>query len=95
MSAHTPGTWHAIQYQRSSAWRVTTTPLQASGDIANILAGLAARTDAEVRANAKLIAAAPKLLEAAQNALHYMRLHKYADKAWADDLEAAIQEATS
>lgn len=34
--------------------------------------------------------AAPGLLAAARAALHYMRLHKYADQAWADDLEAAI-----
>lgn len=33
------------------------------------------------------------LLQAARNALHYMRLHKYADQAWADDLEAAIVKA--
>ena len=31
---------------------------------------------------------------AAQAALHYMRLHKYADQAWADDLEAALDQAT-
>lgn len=44
-------------------------------------------------ADAKLIAAAPGLLAAARAALHYMRLHKYADQAWADDLEAAIAAA--
>lgn len=51
-------------------------------------------TDDEAANNARLIAAAPELLAAAQNALHYMRLHKYADKAWADDLEAVIAKAT-
>jgi hypothetical protein len=30
---------------------------------------------------------------AARAALHYMLLHKYADQAWADDLEAAIAAA--
>lgn len=44
-------------------------------------------------ADARLIAVAPELLAAAQAALHYMRLHKYADQAWADDLEAAITQA--
>ena len=44
-------------------------------------------------ADAKLIAAAPELLNAASAALHYMRLHQYADQAWADDLEAAIAAA--
>ena len=44
-------------------------------------------------ADAKLIAAAPGLLAAARAALHYMRLHKYADQSWADDLEAAIAVA--
>ena len=33
------------------------------------------------------------LLAASKAALHYMRLHKYADQAWADDLEAAIAKA--
>lgn len=47
----------------------------------------------DVVANARLIAAAPELLRAAIAALHYMRLHKYADQAWADDLEAAIAAA--
>lgn len=46
-------------------------------------------------ADAKLIAAAPGLLAAARAALHYMRLHKYADQAWADDLEAAIAAAVT
>lgn len=44
-------------------------------------------------ADARLIAAAPELLKAASAALHYMRLHKYADQAWADDLAAAIAAA--
>ncbi len=43
--------------------------------------------------NARLIAAAPDLLEASKAALEYMRLHKYADQAWADDLEWAIAKA--
>lgn len=34
-----------------------------------------------------------ELLQAAKAALHYMRLHKYADQAWADDLERAIAKA--
>ena len=46
-------------------------------------------------ADAKLIAAAPGLLKAASAALHYMRLHKYADQAWADDLEAAMAAAVT
>lgn len=44
-------------------------------------------------ADARLIAAAPDLLKAARAALHYMRLHKYADQVWANDLESAIEKA--
>jgi len=44
-------------------------------------------------ANAQLIAIAPELLKAARAALHYMRMHKYADQAWADDLGAVIDKA--
>ena len=46
-------------------------------------------------ADARLIAAAPDLLKAARAALHYMRLHKYADQAFANDLESAIAKAVT
>ncbi len=53
------------------------------------------REDASAtEANASLIEAAPDLLIAGKNALSYMRLHKYADQAWADDLEKAINKAS-
>ena len=48
---------------------------------------------ASTREIATMIAALPDLLSAAKAALHYMRLHKYADQAWADDLAAAIAKA--
>lgn len=104
MNAHTPGPWFAVQYNRSAAWRVTTSPSDAHGDIANVLAGLAARKDADVAANAKLIAAAPKLLEALQGLLdHYAQLVNSGDCGfWNIENEneviasrAAIAEATS
>ena len=44
-------------------------------------------------ADARLITNAPKLYQAASEALDYMRLHKYADQAWADDLETALANA--
>jgi hypothetical protein len=43
----------------------------------------------EAFANARLIAAAPELLEAAKRVLGYAA----ADSKWADDLEAAINKA--
>lgn len=36
------------------------------------------------------VAAVADLIEKAEAALHYMRLHRYADQAWADDLAAAL-----
>lgn len=35
-------------------------------------------------------AAVAELIEKSAAALHYMRLHKYADQAWADDLAEAL-----
>lgn len=35
-------------------------------------------------------AAVAELIEKSAVALHYMRLHKYADQAWADDLAEAL-----
>ena len=57
---------HAEIEARSMAYRVTTTPDNANGDVCNVLAGLAAKENGEVEANARLIAAAPELLAAAK-----------------------------
>lgn len=46
-----------------------------------------------IKRERNLAAAAPELLAAAKAALHYMRLHKYADREWADGLAAAIYAA--
>lgn len=80
----TPGPWF---YDDTNRLRIAINSESAS--IASI-----PYLDDEARANARLIAAAPDLMEAAKNALHYMRLHRYADQAWADDLEAAVRKAT-
>jgi len=64
MSKHTQGPWHHAGYARSMAFRVTKTPDDANGDICNVLAGLAAKENGEVEANARLIAAAPDMLAA-------------------------------
>lgn len=42
---------------------------------------------------ARQISALPELLTASKSALAYMRLHKYADQSWADDLDRAIAKA--
>lgn len=93
MSAHTPGPWFAVQYNRSAAWRVTTSPSDAHGDIANVLAGLAARKDAEVAANAKLIAAAPDLLESLREVLNLCAIGDVDETTEAHGWGAAIKAA--
>lgn len=103
---HTPGPWSVGHTTRSRTHPSLPTCYETAvhvgdtSDRGNCLAIVylggpgALRSDPEhVEANARLIAAAPELLEAAQKALHYMRLHKYADQAWTDDLEAAIAKA--
>lgn len=90
---HSPGPWH---------WSDRSLRCPNSQNVSIILdddGGMVYRDSpieafsAELDANRHLIAAAPELLESAKQALHYMRLHKYADQAWADDLEAAIAKA--
>ena len=90
--SHTPGPWKLVPAKRPSYRFV-------SADGWNKFARVVVRMEgtdfdcADGAANAHLIAAAPELLEAAEKALHYMRLHKYADQAWADDLASAISKA--
>lgn len=81
--AHRPGPWHVSEHTEGSEALI----YDADGfEVARVCYP-------NRNADAKLIAAAPGLLKAASAALHYMRLHKYADQAWADDLEAAIAAA--
>jgi hypothetical protein len=89
MNKHTPGPWFAVKYLRSNAYRVTTSPDDARGDICNVLAGLGAQASAEVTANASLIAAAPELLEALK-ARREQRREKIAHRAQADEALAFV-----
>ena len=90
--SHTPGPWELVPAKNPSYRFV-------SADAWNKLARVVVRMEGqgsdsnEGVANARLIAAAPELLEAAEKALHYMRLHKYADQAWAEDLASSIKKA--
>lgn len=59
----TQGEWVALKHGLGSwAWRVTLSPDDAHGDIANVLAGLAARQNETVGHNAAFIAAAPTMV---------------------------------
>jgi DUF1680 family protein len=90
MNKHTPGPWAYAGYARSMAFRVTKTPEDATGDVCNVLAGLAAKTNEEVEANARLIAAAPDLLEA----LMHCATDEGPEQEWLDRARAAIAKAT-
>jgi len=59
--AHTPGPWYAKRIGRSTFWTVTLDPEDDHGDIANLLRKLGS---VDNEADARLIAAAPDLLEA-------------------------------
>lgn len=56
---HTPGPWFAARVPRSHFFRITTTPDNANGDIANVLDNLVTRYSGTIAGNANLIAAAP------------------------------------
>ena len=82
---HTQGQWKAYKIKESNGFWYVDSPDTTSGTIATCY-----NTDAE--ANAKLIAAAPDLLDALINAMPYIRhsgLRISIDKA-----EAAIKKAT-
>lgn len=79
-SAHRPGPWHISEHTDGRDALI----YDADGfEVARVCYP---NRDAD----AKLVASAPELLAAARAALHYMRIHKYADQSWADDLEAVI-----
>ena len=80
---HTPGPWK-IRAERYRFIHVYAN----GGGIAHL-----DTVDGEGAANARLIAAAPDLLNASRAALHYMRIHKCADQTLVYDLEAAIAAA--
>jgi hypothetical protein len=67
----------------------------AANDTADGLVRLLTRSDTMRRDLAYLGQQRDRLLAAAQAALHYMRLHQYADQAWADDLATAIAECST
>ena len=90
--SHTPGPWELAHEQHSRYCHVNSVDWGMFASVVVRMQGMDCDCP-EGLANARLIAAAPELLEAAEKALHYMRLHKYADQAWADDLASAISKA--
>lgn len=90
--SHTPGPWKLVPAKRPSYRFVSANEWNKFARVVVHMEDNESDSKEGV-ANAHLIAAAPELLEAAEKALHYMRLHKYADQAWADDLASAIKKA--
>ena len=66
MSSHTPGPWNAVESQPGIYWIDTREGSHAYGDIATVLEG--GMDPEENAANARLIAAAPDLLAALEDA---------------------------
>ena len=90
--SHTPGPW-SFELYPDGGFDIETNPDDVGKYMVIASRNSHQKIKQEMHANARLIAAAPELLEAAEKALHYMRLHKYADQAWADDLASAISKA--
>jgi len=97
---HTPGPWTVQDMSKASHprnkkwlgwWRIRT----AEGDLLADCRAVGLRiTDAEIVSNARLIAAAPELLDAATEALHALEQHQPAiHPAIRRHLEAAIAKA--
>lgn len=85
---HTPGPWEASQ------WRVCHSVGGDIGVICDTANNAKTRTE-ENMANAKLIAAAPELLEACQMLLTLSLPHDVSGRAMVDKARAAIEKATS
>ena len=92
-SEHTPGPWCLGAFRHGGSFPGVDVGAADGSNIAIVHHEEIDRPAVETRANACLVAAAPELLGAAEKALSYMRLHRYADEAWADDLAAAINKA--
>ena len=90
--SHTPGPWKLVPAKNPSYNFISAHTWHKLTRVVVRMEGCGSDSKEGV-ANAHLIAAAPDLLDAAEKALHYMRLHKYADQAWADDLASAIAKA--
>ncbi len=88
MNKHTPGPWHV---SKSTMDRLIYADSEHAFDLAIVRDG----GTADVDANARLIAAAPELLEAAQmmRAINQRSTRKECDAA-CDALDAAIAKAT-
>lgn len=69
MSAHTPGPWTAERKESAAAWAIRI-PGVWIGEVASWCGESKEKQD-EATANARLIAASPDLLAAAQNTLDY------------------------
>jgi hypothetical protein len=99
MSAHTPGPW-TIKGPIRDGQDISIEARRASGNPQYIgrvySAGILAKSDPEAEANARLIAAAPALLQVAEGALGYLEALPVAarpDEAWFAPLRAAIRAA--
>ena len=71
MSKHTPGPWHLKLGQYGAPHEIAWEPGKSYGQIAKVMTRSfaelpEAKSEAEIEANARLIAAAPDLLEAAE-----------------------------
>lgn len=71
MRAHTPGIWAAEYHKRYKVWNVFA---DGTGEAIHT-SSISDRDDAEVEANANLIAAAPDLLEALHLCYEHCRLY--------------------
>lgn len=87
MSNHTPGPWTACNNNGYSIWRVSAPKYRAesaSRTIAEVVGD-----SAETEANARLIAAAPEMLELIERAGEIMiELESLADRAFTNDASA-------
>lgn len=97
---HTPGPWQVTRYvghegRKDCAAAVAIDAENGQSVIAGPFSFWALRgaTEAEAKANAQLIATAPKLLDACREALEYMERNTY-PSLMRDRLAAVITEAT-
>jgi len=85
MSNHTPGPWAVFDFSRDMI-------LDSNGDLIAVI--IDGKSDETKLANARLVAAAPDLLEALEEALKEFLFDCYDDHPLAEKWRAAITKAT-
>lgn len=87
MSKHTPGPWGYFRHYPEGTWHIAASPM-------NYTKGQHCIADVDTEDNARLMHAAPELLEALKKARRFVLLSQEPVGAELDEIDAAVKKAT-